>query len=294
MTDKIVIEGNLMRHIRTSVISEAPLDSISEHLITRLPTIFPVLPSAGPTRYIGFDPNTQRGMMIVEIPPRTRSINVAHSGDRYREDAAANKTGWRVTFPFTYFVFPFHTMELTGGRIREFTIGNTGLFWRKETFRNADADFFHIAAVPNVDTGGGICWGSTITPQGSLSEHIDAMINTFFTSTFNQDLGHRTPFGTSLTQWEKDSEQPLNYLNWELWNEETNVNIEQLWAIFAQDQVPPVNMAELNPAYVDIPELPQNFTVLRAREWLQSLTPQHRARLAVALQPLDVAEEVTT
>lgn len=289
MADRIVIEGSMIRHVRETLISEAPLESLSQHLVTRLPTIFPVLPSAGPTRYIGFDPNTQRGLMIVEVAPRTRSIQVRHASGQYPDDEArAGRSAvgtFRVNFPFSYFVFPFRTSEQTDGALTNFTIGNTALYWRKEPFRDAATDQFYIAQCPNIDTAGGICWGGTINPEGSLSAHVDAMINEFFTTQFNEDLGHRTPFGHSLIQWEDDSQTPLSYLGWPMFGTRgLGQTIENIWNTWAHNRAPIPNMAELNPAFVDIPELPQNFTVLRARQWLDTLPAQTRTRFVAALE----------
>lgn len=294
--DKVEIEGSVIRHIRTTVMSEAPLSEVQPRLVTRLATVFPVLPSAAPTRYLEFDPNTGRGILITEQAPQLRRIRVRHTRGRdavYRDDAAreADSDGasaWNVMFPYTYFVFPFRMTEQTAGRLSSFTIDGTMLLFRRDPFRSQE-DTFWNARTPNVDNGGGICWGGTLSPQPSFSAHIDYMINTFYTSTFNQDLGHHTPFNNSLTEWEAHS-GPLDYLTWPMWDGPGAQNINAIRAYLVGGQPVP-NIAELNPAFVALPELPQNFTVLRAQQWLNSLPEGARRRFVVALSTTPEASD---
>jgi hypothetical protein len=297
VTDKMVIEGSIIRHIREQVIAEAPLADMAPHLITRLPTIFPVLPSTGATRYLGFDPQSHRGLILVELQPRTHNIVVQHqplAHSRYRQDAerrnADDKSVFKVALPFTYFLFAFNVRETLPGILSNFTVDGASLWFRREPIREY-TDTLIPAQVPNVDSGGGICWGSTVRPQNSLSAHIDAMINEFFHTTFNEDLGHRTPFGTSLLEWERNSVNPMAYYNWPMWEEEFDaITLNDLWQRNIHG-IPAPDVMQLNPSFVEMPELPPEFTVLYAKEWLAALPEAARNRMITAAT--QVQEQVT-
>ena len=169
-----------------------------------------------------------------------------------------------------------------------FTIDSSYLFWAKDPIRAA-TDPVWIAPVPNVDGAGSICWGTTDSDSSSLSAKIDDLVNNFFTTTFNEDLGHRTPFGTSLTQWETNSVDPLAWREWVFWNS-TSMEVSAIAARMGSAE--PTNMAELDPSFLDLPILPPNFTVLRAREWFDGLSAGAQRRLLLATREAELPEEV--
>lgn len=297
MTDRLIIEGQVIRHVRETVVSEAPLDSLASRLVTRLPTTFPTLPSAAATRFLAFDPNAGRGLILLEVKPRHHTIQVMHHGGTYPEDAARadadHISRFRVLLPYTYFVFPFSTREING-QMTNFTVDGGSLYWRKDPYRHDDPTLV-IAPVPNVDNGGGICWGSTARPGRSLSEHLDALVNEFFLTQFNEDLGHRTPFGTSLTEWERNSQSGLDFLSWPFWDSDQahSVTMESIWTQNIGGARLP-NMADINPSFVEIPPLPEDFTVARAQQWLAQLNPGQRRRLSAAITLNEEPEPMET
>lgn len=305
MAERLEIEGGLIRRVRIETIAEAPLESLSAHLVRRIATTFPVMPSH-PVRFMAFDGETNRGVFIVEQAPGLRHIRVQHRrGSQYTDDATRGgemEAGvWRVQFPWQYFVFAFNH-DVRGTSLVNFTIDGTSLYWARESLRSGDHQLFP-APVPNVDTMGGICWGNTRADNSSLSARIDDYINNFTTTTFNEDLGHFTPFNHSLTEWERNSSEanPLSWTTWDVWNQTNATTPSQL----AEGMNPGSlqNLAEINPAWVDLPTPPENFTIARAREYLDSLSPSAQRRFIAAAhelildndaEPIDNAMEAET
>lgn len=300
MTDRVVIEGGVIRHERIETVSQAPLESISEHLVRRIGVTLPVLP-ANPVRYMEFDGETNRGLMLVEKAPGLKYIRVAHESEYYEDDYqrvdAAGDAGqagtWRVQFPWQYFAFPFRVRVTGAGVMHDFVIDNTLLYWSRDQFRATDAQLMP-APTPNVDSNGRICWGYTRAVNTSLGERIDDYINNFSTTTFNEHLGHITPFGTSLTQWEANSptDNPMAWRDWPIWNNPP-YDYRTVDQIPKEDGVTPT-AAQLDPTYIELPPMPQNFTVARAREYLLALSEPARQRLIVAAQQLTTPEPAPT
>lgn len=291
MAERIVIEGNLARHERVEVVYEAPLAGLTPFLTTRLATTLPVLPQR-PVRYIHFDPEAGRGLLIVETSPRKHHIQVRHSGGRYTDDATRRDrdglSRFEVQLPYQYFAYGF-TMRTAGNSLVDFTVDRSFLFWAKDPIRDGATNYVWIAPVPNVDSNGSICWGSTNSDSRSLSARIDDLVNNFFTTVFNEDLGHRTPFGTSLTEWERASQgDPLAWREWDFWNDHNPMEAKDIPD--HMNAAPPTNIAELNPAHINLPELPTNFTVARAQEWLSNLDPGAHRRILAALATVPAPE----
>lgn len=283
MAEQIIIEGSVVRHVRTETLAESAFTGLAPFLTTRLATTLPVLPQH-PVRFVSFDPESGRGLMIVETKPGRHILQVRHSGQRYDVDAqredADGLSRWNVQLPYQYFAYPYTMVTGTDERLRDFTIGSAYLFWAKDAIRTEN-DLVHPARCPNVDTSGSICWGSTNSDSASLSARIDDLVNNFYLTIFNEDLGHLTPFGDSLTDWETASADPLAWRQWDYWNNVAGIPISGVAEYI--HAAPSTNMAELNPSFVDIPELPQNFTVAHAQDWLSNLDPGALRRIMAAV-----------
>lgn len=292
-TERIVIEGSIVRHERVSVVNETALSELERHLVRYEATTFPVLPYG--TVFLSYDRNTGQGFLLVEQKPQRISLGMVHR--RGHPDEGHNRANgidhFNIQLPYQYFAFRFRLGINTTGTPFNFTIDNYHLYWRNMPFTQP-TDTLQVAALPNVNERGGICWGSTLahTPNDNLATRINAMVIMFPHTTFNEDLGHRTPFNGSLTQWEEDSVHPLNYMNWPFWQNTPTFTADQIMGIF---NMPPLPMAEINPAYVELPELPQNFTVGRARQWLNSLPDNTRRRMLQAITEIaEPGSEPTT
>lgn len=293
MPDRFVIEGGIIRHERTEVIAETALSLLEPHLTRYEATTFPLLPRG--TVRLAYDRNTGRGHLLVEQQPQRHTLAVHHHG-RYNEQGhGRNPEGadlFTVQFPYQYFAFTF-TLRVREDYPANFTVDGNQLFWRPLPL-TAEDDWLYPAATPNVDTGGGLCWGGTLygADNTSLVQRINAMVNSFAHTNFNEDLGHRTPFGHSLARWVENSEDPLAFMNWDYWNDPENTTELRQPAFRLSDLAEHIGgerlpIAEINPSFVSIPELPDNFTVARARELIGALNEGARRRLIAAVTSLD-------
>lgn len=286
MIDRIVMEGGLIRRERIETLSEAPIEALSSVLIRKVATTFPMLPT-NPVRYMHFDPEDGRGMWLIEQPPARRHIRVWHNYEsNYTDDSNRrddNGEGvWHVQFPWQYFRFGFTIVDRNGSLVN-FVLDEAALFWSRDTLRDQNHPLIP-APIPNVDDTGHICWGGTRADDSSLNARVDDYINNFTHTSFNEDLGHRTPFGTSLTEWETQSQNdnPLAWRDWPIWqNPRRTYTPLQMTTELTAQPIPP--MAELNPSFINLPEPPLNFTILRARQYINSLTPAGRARFTAAI-----------
>lgn len=301
-TDRVVIEGSIVRHERVEVMAESALSEFENHLVRYEATTFPVLPHG--TVLLSYDRNAGQGFILVEQKPQRVNIGVAHSTrGRYPEDANHNRVAgidrFNIQFPYQYFAIKFRLGVNAQGIPFNFTMDGYNLYWRKMPFTQPD-DRLWVAAVPNVNDGGGICWGGTLdfAPNDNMAVRVNAMVNNFAHTTFNEDLGHRTPFGHSLTQWEQDSENPLNFMNWDYWENGRSFPATEIMDLMMQQPLP---IAQINPFHIDIPPLPENFTVGRARQWINGLDEGTRRRILLAItetaedlgEPIPTPEQIT-
>jgi hypothetical protein len=289
MTDTIELDGTgRARLVRRQVLHEGALADLAPHLTTRLPTTLPVLPQ-NPTRFAHFDPETGTGLFLIETPPRLHHMRVAHYSGRHPTDQERQTDGnvgvFKVQLPWQYFAYSVH-IAITGSSLRDFSVRESFLYWARDPIRSTSDKMFP-ALCPNVDEAGSICWGQTQSDSSSLSAQLDDLVNNFFTTTFNEDLGHFTPFGFSLTEWEADSEDPLAHRAWPIWEQDNGLTALEVHEALLNRE--PTNIANLNPAYVALPTLPHDFTVARAREWWDSLDEgaQRRLSAALALEPAE-------
>lgn len=293
MTDRIVFEGGLVRHERVEVVSQAPAETLSPHLVRRIAATFPVMPSH-PVRYMTINGDANTGLFMVEQPPARRSIRVRHSSGIYEDDYERREAGesfgiWQVQFPWQYWVFTFRT-QMRGLTFGDFVIDESLLYWARDQW-GAITDRLWAAPVPNVTESGSICWGNTNATNASLAARIDDYINTFTATIFNEDLGHNTPFDRSLTTWEANSEPGSLWRDWAFWDDPGDHLTTTITDIAEMQRRPPINMATLNPAFITPPDIPQDFTAARAREYLAGLTRPALQRIA-AISAEMVAEEV--
>lgn len=280
-TERFVIEDDVVRQERIEVIRTLPLEAVANRLVVKAPATFPLLPASAPTRFLAYDENTGLGYIILEKQPRKHTIQVRHYSGNYPDDEErADENGiarFDVLLPYHYFGFAFRKRA----NQTAFTVYDGQLFFRKTPYTETDT-LLWPAATPNVDDAGGICWGATVHPHPTMAEHIDAMVNEFFVSVFNEDLGHFTPFGHSLTEWEENSEPFGAWMDWPYWDNVAPRTLDQVIADFGDGLPRERDMYTLNPAFVELPEMPENFSVARAVEWLNGLRPEQRHRIVLA------------
>lgn len=282
-TDQIVLEGSVARHIRTTILNEVPIETLMPHLVSKIGTTFPIMPSAGATRVLSFDPASGNGLLVVERAPRKHHMRVEHYSDSYPEDQARGREPFHVQLPYQYFAFNFNYVE-RGENMVNFSISYAYLFWRTEALRSVD-DQLWAAATPNIDDSGSICFGTTVNQGASFSEHIDTIINEFYVHTFNQDLGHYTPFDHSMSEWERasDNPDPLAWKSWAFWTAQSPATtVKELNDYLSVPR--PTSSMVLSPSFVALPELPESLTILRSQQWFEGLTGQQRSRLLIGIR----------
>lgn len=285
--EQIIFEGDVVRHVRQDIISEGRLADFLPQISRVEPLTFPVLPQ-NPVRYVTYDKEKERAFFLVETAPRLATLSVRHraSSTEFPDDAARsdddNIARFRVQLPYQYFAYAA-TIGLGGA----FTVTRSYLYWAPTPIRSA-ADRVWPAETMNVGRDASICWGSTQSDSTSLSARLDDLVNNFWITVFNEDLGHATPFGGSLSLWEQNSGAPLSYMDWPMWNER-GIPVSDLEGIITSAE--PVNLAALDPSYVDLPELPDNFTIARAHQLLNDMPEDTRLRLIAAVNQLPVTEE---
>lgn len=304
MTDRIVeIREGIARVIDQTVVASGALPDIVKHLQTRVPTIFPVLPDH--TRLIAFDPDNNRGRLIVQTPPEIVGFRV-HFDNVYnrmpKEDRAkADRNGYytfQLQFPWAIHYFGFivetgrterakegygkvHHEELQG-----FLIDETGYYWSDKPITSMD-QFIFPAQMLNINHKGGICWGSTTGPTQTLAERLDALVKNFYATQYNDHYGYRCPPAyKSYSEWEADKD-PLSYLQWPMWD--INANPEgitvgrRLQVYMDQSTV----HAEGN-----IAAPPTRFTIGKMMEWFKAMPDNERTRFLSAAKALSAEADV--
>lgn len=288
MAQKIVIEGGIARVITEQIVSEAPLESLAPFLETRLATVLPILPDH--TRLVAFDPNTKKGVLLIETVPFRQHITChAERGDYNLVGADQDRINatpdrrpvWNLQFPYQYHVYNFALdTGPTGRGLQNFQLNEGKLLWRPAKFTKMD-DQFWPAQIFNVDTNARICWGYTQAETASLAQRVDDQVKSFQATIFNTHLGAKRPNGyETYVAWEQASENPLCYVNWTDWNARSPWTAQKLVNELGLSDVPVAKTDDTTDA---IPQPPDVFTIGKALDWFGAISPQQRKLFTVAL-----------
>ena len=306
MTDRIVeIRDGIARVIDQTVVATGALPDIAKHLQTRVPTIFPVLPDH--TRIVAFDPDNNRGRLIVQTPPEIVGFRVRFDNQYQRmpkEDRArADRNGYytfQVQFPWAihYFGFVVDTGKTERAKegygkvyheeLQGFLIDETGYYWSDKPITSMDQYIFP-AQMLNINNKGGICWGSTTGPTQTLAERLDALVKNFYATQYNDHYGYRVPPKyKSYTQWEADKD-PLCYLTWPMWDIRNNpegITVGRRLQAYMDQSLVHADGA--------IPAPPPTFTIGRLVEWFETIPAHEKLRFAAAAKALATQADVQT
>jgi hypothetical protein len=275
----IEIRGGIARTWQQTLISEAPMDNVMPLLGRRELLATPILPRG--TISISIDPESQLGVVVVETSPSRQTIRIVKSNENDERDTEGQ---WTVPMPYLYWAIRFSS---TNGSINSLTTGITitesQLFWRPTRLRHGNDDLWQ-AKIPNVGESAVICWGGVPSDivSRALGERVDELINTFFGSDFNDDLGWNTPaaFDGDFDAWANSSE--YEYPDWSDFSGYGDTTLE---SILAQVATPhnPVTFGPTAP--------PPVFTVNAARQWARNATTRERrvflAGIAAAIDEID-------
>lgn len=288
MPQKIVIEGGIARVVNEQVVAEAPLEQLAPFLETRLATVLPILPDH--TRLVAFDPNTKKGILIIETVPFRQHITChAERGDYNFTGEDLNRIAqfpdrravWNLQFPYQYHVYTFATdTGPTGQGLQNFQLNEGKLYWRPQKFTSLE-DKFWTAQLFNIDTNGRICWGYTQAETASLAQRVDDQVKSFQATIFNTHLGAKKPHTyQTYVEWETASNNPLCYLEWSNFKQPTNLTAKALIDSLGAKDMPIADTSKTTDA---IPQPPDVFTVGKALDWFKGISPQQRKLFTVAL-----------
>lgn len=269
MSQKVVIQGELVSIINEEIVRQLPLADFSANLVQKVPVTIPLLPrTAVFAHWDETNPNEKRLYILAELPPGIRTI-IKQRGTENRK--------YKLAFPWTYFWF---VAVQSGAR---WSITTYKCFHAREQFSSLEQPLT-VAFCHNVyrDTGD-ICFGSAGAPANqSIANQVDWLVNNWYQTRFNADLEGqmRYPFGgTSYKAWVDQTASDGNC--WRDFPEWTNGVRHQLTVT----QLIGAGVARATRIIADyaIPEIPAPMTFGRAEEWLRSLTAENRGRLRVAL-----------
>lgn len=290
MAQTIEIDGGIARVIERRIVAQAPLDQLAPFLEVRLPTILPVLPDH--TRLIAFDPNTKKGVLMVETIPFRQWVtchadpndyNFAPDDQDRLRAAKDHRAAWNVLFPYQYHAYDFLLdTGPSGVGVQNFQLNAGFLYWRPTKFTKLEDELWP-AQLFNIDTNARICWGYTQAETASLAQRIDDQVKSFQATIFNTHLGAKKPVSYgSYVEWEKAADKnPLDFLNWPEFKKKGITTgkklVEQISALGA---VP----ADLDNTTSIIPPPPDTFTIGKAVDWFNRIDPQQRKLFARALE----------
>ena len=277
MAEIIEIENGLVRRKRVDVIAEQRLEDILPFMERRMPVTAVGLPdNLIAIHYDEQDPNDKKMEVLIELPPKVRTIPLARTGVNHHPT---------IALPWTIFHFAMQT-HAEGTRGTDWIFNYYRCFFAKESGQNLD-QYVIPALLPNVFESGEICFGNTVHGQpATLGARINQIVNEWYLSNFN-NVGHvrphYLPWGErTFDRWEKETEtNPNCWQNWPEWDlTDTTQEHLRLRDIFAPnaDFKGPIILPD------GIPDIPVAPTFGMAEEWLRALEPHQRWRLRVALE----------
>lgn len=275
MPEILEIQGDEVVVRRTEVLRKMKLAQLMPHLVQRAPVTLPNLPrTAVFAHYDESQPNKKIVYFLSEIAPGIKTIT------KENKLSGHNKRRYRLAMPWTYFWF----VAVQEGTRTNFTITDYRCFHSRKQYKDVATSEFFVAFCPNIyKDNGTICFGSTGAPVDTVDKQIDYIVNTWYTTEFNDHLDRSDmmwPFGgNSFKNWvERTSSDGTNaWLDFPEWNStRKKFTIADLLGAG-------VARTDKMTSDVSIPEIPVPMTFGRAEEWLKSISPVNRGRLKIAL-----------
>lgn len=272
MTDTIVIENDLVKHIRTEVVSQVSLLEWMPYIEKKAVIETPVLPTG--TRKIRWDPTGAEQHLAILIEQEPQMVNMNFE-----------ETIFRISIPYTRFIFDLWTTDPTNNM--SWTIDDYRIFWSKFKYTNPLTKDMTAALMPNVYNDGRICFGSTAADMDqSLSERLDQTVNEFWVSQFNRDLTIRRPREYSdFRAWQKASLE--NQSIWTKWVDlDTSQTPNAVNGYMGNSRDSRFQeMVAADP----IPAVPLGATFGRITEWWAEMSTNQRNRLLVSAANLETS-----
>jgi hypothetical protein len=273
----LTIENDMVRVEERRLVREVRLQDLLPHIENRPPVTLGLLPKSA--IFAHWDESNPKKKIAQFIAERTAGMSTCvYLGRRYN-----------LSIPWTYFLFDFETSgdPMEG---RNWQRMNTRLYWAKQQVTNIN-DELVTALVPNVDTRGQICWGSTgIDGTLPLGINIDRTVEEFYRTEFTHSNGAGSPWQSKTghddwTEWEKQSKlNPAAFLDFPEWDpkagEKIGMKVTSVKKVLGTlgDRAAPIEVTGR------IPEMPDVMTFGRAEEWLKKLTKMERRQIAEGIK----------
>ena len=263
---QVVMEGDLVRIIEVKTVKQANMADFLPLLQTRQPIHIPALPKN--LSHLGANPMPNGDTevdLVIEFLPQPRQITW-HARDN---DPTST---FRLAMPWTYFVFNMHTSD--AALRTAWTCQNWKVFWTKKKVTSLTDNMMRVF-LPNVYEDGRICFGNLgRAGNTSLAEFVDATVNTFWISTFNNHLTVPLPGDyKNFDEWAADT--AVTEACWEKWKMLDNKKVGTLQEILrgGRDRFAPVIVEGT------IPNVPMPLTFDAIDQWFALMDDNGKARM---------------
>jgi hypothetical protein len=269
MSQKIVIEGGLVRVVNEEIQYSVSMADWLSKIERRIPIETPVLPVG--TRAVYWDQTSlenQTLSVLIEVQPQIMRMDF--NGDIIE-----------LSIPYTRFFFVAKTNDPTNNMA--WRLQNYRVFWSHKQYSNKNDRDMIPALLPNVYDDGRICFGSTgANADQSLADRLNQTVNEFFVSRFNRDLVIRRPNRARTWRlWQRMTiSNPTGWMEWSDWDPATGEHMRYSYGDLTgnmQDRFEPMVAAE------PIAPVPLGASFGRLREWIDTLDNSQRDRLLQAM-----------
>lgn len=273
MTDRVqqvIIEGGLVKIVEVAIVKQASLEDFLPLLTTRQPIHVPNLP-AGITHLGAYPlPNgaTEVDVLVENIPAMHY---IAFQKGAIHRNAQNPVLNYRLALPWTYFAFNMTSDDpnLKGS----WSCSNWTIWWSNTRVTSLN-DKVSRVNLPNCYADGRICFGSLgRAGTNTLADFVNGTINTFWTSTFNEDLTVTYPGG---------------YQNFEEW-QAASTNTPDIWTTWPELHTPFKTLKEVFRAPADrfapvivegtIPAVPMPYTFASIDQWFNLMGHEEKQRM---------------
>lgn len=278
MPQLIEIENGIARLIERSIISEVDADQLHEAITTHAPLTTPLLPAGTVAMYVDHDHNYIE--LLVERAPRKEYIKFGSIElEEWFSDDMPEPLELPVPWEY-YFTRAQIQPNIIAGEAYV-GINEILLYWRPTRLQDLENDLLWPAKVPNVDSHGLICFGGMSSVNSSLSDKVNDLINNFYASEFNTDMGLNLP--GSLTTLQNVATDVLGAPQYNLFSDPTDA---VTWTRIRQAASASERLTAI-PSLAAVQTQPSRWTGPTIRRWAQDLPPAYRALITEAIQTVE-------
>jgi hypothetical protein len=205
---RTIIEGGMIRVIEEKILHQAPLEAALANIVTRTPAIVTNVPEGCKHFAVFPTPDGLEASVVIEEYPSVKNI-VYHPRNGERKV-------YRVHMPFVYFTFRLLNPDQTGAGT--WTLNDWRVFVAPHIVKGIDEPLLAVP-LPNTSADGRTCEGNIEYMRSGSNELGDIcryIVNTFWTTTFNDHMGIRFPGGfKGFEEWqEAATKDPMQWKDW--------------------------------------------------------------------------------